>query len=61
MSTVNGEAILVAANPDKFDEPGCFQAIVGKTWNHSAIAPGRLYFRNAEEMACYDLARGVTG
>ena len=55
-----GEAILVAANPDKLDELSRFQAIEGKTWNHPAIAHGRLYVRNAEEMACYDLARSVT-
>ncbi len=55
-----GEAILLAANPDKLDELGRFQAIDGKTWNHPAIAHGRLYVRNAEEMACYDLARSVT-
>lgn len=57
-----GEVILVAVNPDKLDELGRFQALEGqgKTWNHPAIAHGRLYVRNAEEMACYDLGGGVT-
>jgi outer membrane protein assembly factor BamB len=50
-----GEVVLVAANPDRHQELGRFQAIEGKTWNHPVIAHGRLYVRNADEMACYDL------
>jgi hypothetical protein len=50
-----GEAILVAANPKQHEELGRFQALTGKTWNHPVIAHGRLYVRNAEEMACYEL------
>lgn len=51
----SGEAVLVAANPQKHEELGRFQAIEGKTWNHPTIVRGRLYVRNAEEMACYEL------
>jgi outer membrane protein assembly factor BamB len=51
----DGRAILVAAKPDKHKELGAFKAVEGKTWNHPAIAHGRLYVRNAEEMACYEL------
>jgi outer membrane protein assembly factor BamB len=51
-----GEAVLVPADPDHHAERGRFQALTGKTWNHPAIAHGRLYVRNAEEMACYQLA-----
>ncbi len=51
----DGRAVLVAANPDRHEELGAFQAVDGKTWNHPAIAHGRLYVRNAEEMACYPL------
>jgi hypothetical protein len=54
-----GEAVLVAANPDRLEELGRFQAIEGKTWNHPVIAHGRLYVRNAEEMACYELRPGA--
>src|SRR5262249_19081575 len=50
-----GEVALVASNPDRHEELGRFQAVTGKTWNHPVIAHGRLYVRNAEEMACYDL------
>ena len=34
---------------------GRFRAIKGKTWNHPVIAHGRLFVRNATEMACYEL------
>jgi outer membrane protein assembly factor BamB len=50
-----GEAVLVAANPKQHEELGRFQAIEGKTWNHPVIAHGRLYVRNDEELACYEL------
>jgi outer membrane protein assembly factor BamB len=53
--TEKGEAVLVAANPEKHEELGKFQAIEGKTWNHPTIVDGKLYVRNAEEMACYEL------
>ncbi len=53
--TEKGEAVLVSANPEKHDELGKFQAIEGKTWNHPTIVDGRLYVRNAEEIACYEL------
>jgi hypothetical protein len=51
----SGEAVLLAANPDKHEELGRFQAIEGKTWNHPTIVGQRLFVRNAEEMACYAL------
>jgi hypothetical protein len=51
-----GEVILVAANASQHEELGRFQAIAeSKTWNHPVIHGGRLYVRNAEEMACYEL------
>jgi outer membrane protein assembly factor BamB len=50
-----GEVGLVQADPKGFKELGRFQAIEGKTWNHPAIAQGKLYVRNDEEMACYQL------
>jgi outer membrane protein assembly factor BamB len=50
-----GEAVLLAANPRAHEVLGRFQALEGKTWNHPVIARGRLYVRNAQEMACYEL------
>jgi hypothetical protein len=52
----NGEAVLVAVNPERNEELGRFAALKGKTWNHPVIAEGRLYVRNGAEIACYDLA-----
>jgi outer membrane protein assembly factor BamB len=53
----SGEAVLVAADPKGHKELGRFQAINGKTWNHPMITGGRLFVRNAEEMACYQLTQ----
>jgi outer membrane protein assembly factor BamB len=54
----DGQAILLAASPERHKELGRFKAVNGKTWNHPAIAHGRLYVRNGEEMACYELGSG---
>lgn len=51
-----GEVILLRANPERSEELGRFQAIHGRTWNHPVLCHDRLYVRNAEEMACFDLA-----
>lgn len=51
-----GEAILVKADPKRLTELGRFAALEGKTWNHPVIVRGKLYVRNAQEMACYDVA-----
>jgi outer membrane protein assembly factor BamB len=53
--TEEGEVVLVPADPYRHAEWGRFQAISGKTWNHPVLAHGRLYVRNAEEIACYRL------
>ncbi len=53
--TEKGQAVLLATNPQRREELGRFAALSGKTWNNPVIAHGRLYVRNAEEMACYDL------
>jgi len=50
-----GELALVRATPRGHEEIARFQAIKGKTWNHPAIADGKLLVRNGAEMACFDL------
>jgi outer membrane protein assembly factor BamB len=53
-----GEIVLLKADSTMHEELGRFQAIKGKTWSHPVIAHGRLYVRNAEEMACYEVGGG---
>lgn len=50
-----GDALLVEANPEELKEVARFPVLEGKTWNHPAIVGNRLYVRNAEEIACYEL------
>ena len=50
-----GDVALLSARPDKQEELCRFKAIEGKTWNHPVIAHGRLFVRNGEEIACYQL------
>ncbi|HEX4796849.1 MAG TPA: PQQ-binding-like beta-propeller repeat protein [Humisphaera sp.] len=52
-----GQAILLRATPKASEEIAQFQAISGKTWNHPAIAGGRLYVRNGQEAAAFELPR----
>jgi len=51
-----GDLALVQATPERHVELARFPALKGKTWNHPTIAGGRLFVRNAVEMACYDLS-----
>ncbi len=54
----SGKLALVEAHPEKFNELTSFQALHGdKTWNYPALAGGKIFIRNDEEMACYDLAQ----
>jgi outer membrane protein assembly factor BamB len=53
---LTGEVLLLAADPERHRELGRLRALDEKTWNHPVIAHGRLYVRNAEEMACFKLA-----
>uniref|UniRef100_A0A7C2P2J0 Pyrrolo-quinoline quinone repeat domain-containing protein n=1 Tax=Schlesneria paludicola TaxID=360056 RepID=A0A7C2P2J0_9PLAN len=51
-----GDAVLVAAQPTKFEERGRIHVLDGTTWNHPAVAHGKLLVRNGSEAACYDVA-----
>lgn len=50
-----GELALVAAEPDEFRELGKVAAIEGKTWNHPVLIGNRVYLRNGQEAACFEL------
>lgn len=54
--TGDGQLALVKAQPERHEEISRFQAIEGKTWNHPAIDHGRIFVRNAAEMACFKIA-----
>jgi outer membrane protein assembly factor BamB len=49
-----GEALLLHANPEKYDEIGRFQAC-GKTFSHPALADGVLYVRDSRELVGWKL------
>ncbi len=55
--TESGEVILVKATPESHVEVSRFSAIEGRTWNHPALANGRLLVRNTTEMACFRIAK----
>ena len=50
-----GELVLLRADASKMVELAKFPAIEGKTWNHSVMVGNRVYIRNAEQAACYEL------
>jgi outer membrane protein assembly factor BamB len=51
-----GDVALVEATPDKHKELARFKAIEGKTWNHPVLAHGKLFVRNGEQVACFQIA-----
>lgn len=50
-----GNAVLLNASPDAFEEVAEFPVLEGKTWNHPVVVGDRLYVRNSQEAACYRL------
>lgn len=59
--TEKGDVALVEAKPEKHVELARFKALDGKTWNHPVVAHGKLFVRNGEEMACFELNAEYSG
>ncbi|WP_437229604.1 PQQ-binding-like beta-propeller repeat protein [Planctomicrobium sp. SH661] len=54
--TEQGEAVLIQPDPKKLIEVASMRVLPeGKNWNPLMLCRGKLYVRNAAEMACYDL------
>lgn len=54
--TEKNEVALVKANPKKREELCKLPMLKGiKSWSHPVVAKGKLYIRNDEEAACYDV------
>jgi outer membrane protein assembly factor BamB len=51
----NGQVVLVRADPKEHVEVASFKALEGKTWNHPVVVRDRLYVRNSQEAACFQL------
>jgi outer membrane protein assembly factor BamB len=51
-----GDLALVKASPAEYSEVARFSALAGRTWNYPAIAGGRLFVRNGNEMAAFKIA-----
>lgn len=54
-----GQLVLAEATPEEFRELSRFQALGGKSWTAPALAGGRLYLRDLEEMVCLRLDGGT--
>jgi hypothetical protein len=50
-----GRVVLLRADPNEHLEVDAFQALEGKTWNHPVLVGDRLYVRNSQQAACYQL------
>ncbi len=50
-----GQVVLVRADPNEDAEVASFKALEGKTWNHPVVVGDRLYLRNSQEAAAYQL------
>ncbi len=53
----DGRMILVEANPESYVERGTFMIpdVENESWSHPAIAGGKLYLREQDNLFCYDV------
>jgi outer membrane protein assembly factor BamB len=55
IASEKGELVLVKADPERLTEEAKIPAIDGKTWNHPVLIGNRVYIRNGQEAACFEL------
>jgi len=51
----DGEIVLLRTTPESLVELARHQVLEGRTWNHPVIVGHRLYVRNGEEAACFEM------
>ncbi|HJZ58697.1 MAG TPA: hypothetical protein VKE74_27390, partial [Gemmataceae bacterium] len=59
--TETGRLACAAASPDGYEEFWRIDVVKGKTWNHLAIARGRLFLRNSTWAVAFDLPGAPAG
>lgn len=52
----DGELVLLRATPESHQELARFSVLDTRTWNHPVLVGNRIYVRNNEEAACFELA-----
>ena len=52
----DGKVHLVRADPKEFVEVDSFKALEGKTWNHPVVVGDKLYVRNSQAAAGFQLS-----
>jgi len=55
VSAEDGRVVLLRADPGEHAEVASFKALEGKTWNHPVVVGDRLYVRNSQEAAGFQL------
>jgi len=53
----NGKLALAEASPDEYREMASFQVLPGQCWTLPALADGRLYVRDQQQVLCLDLRK----
>lgn len=56
----DGQVALAEISPEAYREHSRFQALTGKAWTPPTLAQNRLYLRDQDEIACFDLTPVTT-
>ncbi len=55
LTSEDGELVLLRATPDKLVELTTYRVLDGRTWNHPVLVGNRLFVRNGEEAAAFEM------